>query len=136
VIAQRGATDAQVETRYEVLKGWGEVLLLRGQYDAAEQKLAASLPAVPLGRLADHIDHIVRVAGIDHVGLGSDFDGMELAPAGMEDVSCFPNLTIELLRRGYSEQDIRKILGENFLRVLGEAEQFVRRSQRSEASKK
>jgi membrane dipeptidase len=96
---------------------------------AAEHKLAASLPAVPLARLAEHIDHIVQVAGIDHVGLGSDFDGIERAPTGMEDVSCFPNLTVELLRRGYSEKDIQKILGENFLRVLGEAEQFARKRQ-------
>jgi membrane dipeptidase len=94
---------------------------------AAERKLVASLPAVPLARLADHIDHIVRVAGIDHVGLGSDFDGVEHTPTGMEDVSCFPNLTVELLRRGYSERDIQKILGENFLRVLGEAERFARK---------
>jgi membrane dipeptidase len=69
----------------------------------------------------------VRVAGIDHVGLGSDFDGVEHTPTGMEDVSCFPNLTVELLRRGYSERDIQKILGENFLRVLGEAERFARK---------
>ena len=96
---------------------------------AAEHKLVTSLPAVPLARLADHIDHIVRVAGIVHVGLGSDFDGVERTPTGMEDVTCFPNLTVELLRRGYSEKDIRKILGENFLRVLSEAERFARRNQ-------
>ena len=91
----------------------------------AEHKLAASLPAVPLSRLADHIDHMVRMAGIDHVGLGSDFDGVERTPEGMGDVSCFPNLTVELLRRGYSEKDVQKILGENFLRVLAEAERFA-----------
>ncbi len=96
---------------------------------AAERQLVASLPGVPLARLADHIDHIVRVAGIDHVGLGSDFDGVERTPTGMEDVTCFPNLTVELLRRGYSEKAIRKILGENFLRVLSEAERFARRNQ-------
>jgi len=95
---------------------------------AAEQKLTASLPAVPLTRLADHIDHIVQVAGIEHVGLGSDFDGVERTPVGMDDVSCFPNLTVELLRRGYSEMDLKKILGENFLRVLERAEQFARKS--------
>jgi membrane dipeptidase len=90
-----------------------------------ESKLCATLPAVPLARLVDHIDHIARVAGIDHVGLGSDFDGVESTPAEMGDVRCFPNLTAELLRRGYSEKEIRKILGENFLRVLGEAERFA-----------
>jgi uncharacterized protein (DUF885 family)/microsomal dipeptidase-like Zn-dependent dipeptidase len=92
----------------------------------AESKLAATLPDVPLSRLVDHIGHIVSVAGIDHVGLGSDFDGSERTPSGMEDVSCYPNLTLELLRRGYSEKDIQKILGENFLRVLREAEEFAR----------
>jgi membrane dipeptidase len=97
---------------------------------AEELKWAAALPSVPLARLAEHIDHVVRVAGIDHVGLGSDFDGMERAPEGMGDVSCYPNLTVELRRRGYSEKDVRKILGENFLRVLGDAERFARRLNR------
>jgi membrane dipeptidase len=96
----------------------------------AERELAAKLPDVPLARLADHIDHIVKVAGIDHVGLGSDFDGCERTPTGMEDVSCYPSLTMELLRRGYSEKSIRKTLGENLLRVLGEAEAFSRKQGR------
>jgi len=67
--------------------------------------------------LIDHIDYIVKVAGIDHVGLGSDFDGAMDFPEGAQDVSMLPNITYELLKRGYSEKDIRKILGENFLRV-------------------
>ena len=82
----------------------------------------AKLPVVPLSKLVDHIDHIVKVAGIDHVGFGSDFDGITRSPQGIEDVSGFPHLTEELLRRGYSDGDLRKVLGENFLRVLGEAE--------------
>jgi len=77
--------------------------------------------------IADHIDHIVRVAGIDHVGLGSDFDGIPLVPEGMEDVSMLPALTAELVVRGYSDADVRKVLGENFLRVLGEVEEVARR---------
>jgi len=76
----------------------------------------------PLSVLIDHIDHVARVAGIDHVGLGSDFDGVPFFPAGVEDVSGYPNITVELLRRGYSDDDVRKILGENALRVLGEVE--------------
>jgi len=76
----------------------------------------------PLSVLIDHIEHVARVAGIDHVGLGSDFDGMPFFPAGIEDVSGYPNITVELLRRGYSDDDVRKILGENALRVLGEVE--------------
>ncbi|HMK31647.1 MAG TPA: dipeptidase [Terriglobales bacterium] len=66
------------------------------------------------------IDHIAKVAGIDHVGIGSDFDGVSTVPRGLEDVSKMPNLTAALLRRGYSEQDIQKIMGGNFLRVIRE----------------
>ena len=84
------------------------------------------LPPFPLSKLIDHIDHIVKVAGIDHVGLGADFDGAIDFPAGARDVSMLPNITYELLKRGYSEQDIRKILGENFLRVFAEAERVSR----------
>lgn len=67
---------------------------------------------------AECIDHVVKVAGIDHVGMGSDFDGIFQVPHGLEDVSKVPNLTAALLRRGYSEQDIQKIMGANFLRVI------------------
>jgi membrane dipeptidase len=77
---------------------------------------------VPLDLLLDHIDHAVAVAGVDHVGLGSDFDGTLLLPDGVGDVSGFPNVTAGLLERGHSAADIRKILGENVLRVLEEAE--------------
>jgi membrane dipeptidase len=66
------------------------------------------------------LDHMVKVAGIDHVGIGSDFDGISLVPRGLEDVSKMPNLTAALLRRGYSEDDIKKIMGGNFLRVIRE----------------
>jgi membrane dipeptidase len=76
----------------------------------------------PLELLIDHIDHAVRVAGIDHVGLGSDFDGTLFLPEGMKDVSQFPNITVELLRRGYSEEATRQILGENALRVFSQVE--------------
>jgi membrane dipeptidase len=67
---------------------------------------------------ASCIDHIVKVAGIDHVGIGSDFDGITMVPRGLEDVSQMPHLTAALLERGYSEEDIKKIMGENFLRVI------------------
>ncbi len=75
--------------------------------------------------VADHIDHVVQVAGIDHVGLGSDFDGTPFLPSGLRDVGDFPNITLELVRRGYTEGEIRKILGENVLRVLSRAEEFA-----------
>lgn len=83
---------------------------------------AHPLPPTPLSALMDHIDHVAKVAGIDHVGLGADFDGAVDMPEGARDVSMLPNITYELLKRGYSEKDIRKILGENFLRVFAEAE--------------
>lgn len=86
------------------------------------------LPPTPISILVDHIDHIVKVAGIDHVGLGADFDGAADMPEEAEDVSMLPNITYELLKRGYSEKDIRKILGENFLRVFAEAERVARKS--------
>jgi len=78
----------------------------------------------PLSILIDHIDHAAKVAGIDHVGLGSDFDGVPFTalPEGMEDISKLPNITYELMKRGYSDGDIRKVLGENFLRVMAEVE--------------
>ncbi len=72
--------------------------------------------------IADHIDHIVAVAGVDHVGLGSDFDGVPMLPEGMEDVSKLPALTAELVGRGHSAEDLVKILGGNLLRVLEEVE--------------
>jgi membrane dipeptidase len=71
-----------------------------------------------VSRVADHIEHIARVAGIDHVGLGSDFDGVPRLPEGFEDCTKLPALTRELWRRGFHEPEIRKILGENFLRVF------------------
>ena len=79
-------------------------------------------PVATLGMVADHIDHIRQVAGIDHIGIGSDFDGIQSAPVGLEDVSKYPALTAELLRRGYSEGDLQKVLGQNVLRVMREAE--------------
>lgn len=72
----------------------------------------------PLSLLIDHIDYIAKLAGVDHVGLGADFDGAESFPQEMDDVSCYPLITRELLKRGYSRRDIKKILGENFIRVL------------------
>ncbi|HEY0408306.1 MAG TPA: membrane dipeptidase [Pyrinomonadaceae bacterium] len=95
---------------------------------------ADPLPPVPLSVLIDHIDHIAKVAGIDHVGLGSDFDGVPSLPVGMEDISKLPNITYELLKRGYTEKDIRKVLGENFLRVFAEAERVARRSSQGRIS--
>jgi membrane dipeptidase len=100
--------------------------------DAAHKKLARDrvrreeylkrLPAVSVARIVDHIDHIVKLVGIDHVGIGSDFDGIQAVPADLKSVADLPNLTAELLKRGYSESDIDKILGGNMLRVMAEVE--------------
>jgi membrane dipeptidase len=92
---------------------------------------ASPLPPLPISKLIDHIDHIVKVAGIDHAGLGPDFDGANDFPEGARDVSMFPNITYELLKRGYSEQDIDKILGGNFLRVFAQAETVARKMSRT-----
>jgi membrane dipeptidase len=97
---------------------------LAEESDKLEQ--ANPLPPLPISKLIDHIDHIVKVAGIDHVGIGADFDGANDMPEGAKDVSMLPNITYELLKRGYSEQDIRKILGGNFLRAFAEAERVAR----------
>jgi membrane dipeptidase len=72
----------------------------------------------PLSLLIDHLDYIVKLVGTDHVGLGSDFDGISSAPQQLDDVTSFPLITDELVQRGYSKKDIRKILGENFIRVF------------------
>jgi membrane dipeptidase len=96
----------------------------------AEKKLTAEgkLPHVSWERIIDHIDHAVKLVGADHVGLGSDFDGANM-PEGMEDCSKLPKITDALLRKGYSESDIRKILGENTLRIMEQAERVSREMQ-------
>ena len=78
---------------------------------------------VPISRLVDHIDHIVKLVGVDHVGIGSDFDGVQATLSDLPDVASLPNLTLELLKRGYSEQEVHKILGDNMLRVLEQMKQ-------------
>jgi membrane dipeptidase len=85
------------------------------------EEYAKRLPPVGVSRLVDHIDHIVKLVGVDHVGIGSDFDGVQSTLSDLTDVSELPNLTRELLRRGYSEQDVHKILGGNMLRVMDAA---------------
>jgi membrane dipeptidase len=82
-------------------------------------------PRATLPQVADHIDHIRKVAGIDHIGLGGDFDGISTVVEGLEDVSKYPYLTAELLKRGYTDQDIKKILGLNVLRVMRQAERVA-----------
>ena len=87
-------------------------------------------PYASVDDVLDHFDHVVALVGIDHVGIGSDYDGVgDTLPVGLKDVSTYPNLIEGLLKRGYSEEDIRKILGENFLRVWAEVESRASRKQ-------
>jgi membrane dipeptidase len=88
-------------------------------------------PPVEIAKLADHIEYIRKVAGVDHVGIGSDFDGYITPPVGLEDVSKFPNLFAELIRRGWTDADLEKLAGKNVLRVMREAETVARRLQAS-----
>ncbi len=86
-------------------------------------------PKATLQQVADHIDHVRKVAGIDHIGLGSDFDGITSVPIGLEDTSKYPALIAELLKRGYTDQDVKKILSGNVLRIMREAEKVSKRLQ-------
>lgn len=98
--------------------GWREAV--------AKLREAEPLPKVPLSVLIDHIDHMVKVAGVDHVGLGSDFDGVDSLPEGIDGVDSLPKITLELLRRGYKDEDVQKILGGNFMRVFDAAEAWAK----------
>lgn len=97
----------------------------------AAQRPAGAPPRATLAQVADHIEHVRRVAGVGHVGLGGDFDGIEDVVQGLEDVSRYPALLAELSRRGWSEADLRKLAGDNVLRVLAQAEQVAARLQRT-----
>src|SRR5690606_19674474 len=88
-------------------------------------KRERGLPGAQLEDVVDHIDHAIKVAGIDHVGLGSDFDGVFDLPAGLQDVTRLPWITYGLLKRGYSEEDLYKVLGRNLLRVMEEVERIA-----------
>jgi membrane dipeptidase len=87
-------------------------------------------PRPTVRTIADHIEHIRDVAGVDHIGYGSDFDGIDCAPQGLETPADFPNLTAELLRRGWSDRDVEKVIGLNVLRAMRGAEATARRLQR------
>jgi membrane dipeptidase len=112
----RAMFDRWREIRAELA---GDEAAIAREMERIEQGL--DLDRGTVAGVVDHIEHIARIAGIDGVGLGSDFDGMTMTPEGLEDVSCYPAITKELLDRAWSEGDIRKVLGENTLRVLGDA---------------
>jgi membrane dipeptidase len=124
--AEDKAEQARLEVRFpgqkaivrEHLEAW------RGQHPR---------PRATVQQVADHIAHVVQVAGIDHVGIGSDFDGIKEGPRGLESVADYPNLLAELLHRGFSEDQVEKIAGRNLLRVLRAAEQVAARATRAPA---
>jgi membrane dipeptidase len=104
--------------------------LYQGQPDTVAEMLAAwdeanPEPKTTVSDMADHIDHIRKVAGIDHIGIGGDYDGMQTGPVGMEDVSGYPALFVELAKRGYSKGDLEKIASRNMMRVLKQAEAYA-----------
>ena len=134
----RKASSAQAQDRDDAVKAFDNQQKAAGKTvtypdnDRIEREWAAKVPRPPLSSLIDHIDHIAKVAGIDHVGLGSDFDGVSGAtPEGIDSAADLPKITQALLDRGYSAGDIRKILGENLLRVFREAERVSREMQAS-----
>src|SRR5437588_298484 len=112
----------------EVKKNCGDseaCQLIEGDRVTRQYVAEGKLPRVEWTKIIEHIDHAVKVAGIDHVGLGSDFDGANM-PHGMEDASHLPQITDALLKKGYSEDDVKKVLGENTLRVMAEVGQIGR----------
>jgi membrane dipeptidase len=124
--AQKKDRDAAVAEYVAQRKAAGQPVTYLDQ-DRVEREWAAKIPRPPLKSLVDNIDHIAKVAGIDHVGLGSDFDGVSGAtPRGIDSAADLPKITQALLDRGYSAEDIRKILGGNLLRVFGEVERASR----------
>ena len=131
VSPQSAERDARLKAQQDVLNEKYKDDPERLGEESDKLEAANPLPPLPISKLIDHIDHIAKVAGIDHVGLGADFDGSNDMPEGAQDVSMLPNITYELLKRGYSEQDIRKILGENFLRVFADAEAVARKASKS-----
>lgn len=116
------AALAGEETRLKQLHAGDKALVTAG---LTAWKAAHPEPAVTVGQLADHVDHIARRIGVDHIGIGGDYDGMPSGPQGMEDVSGYPALFVELARRGYSQADLQKIASDNMMRVLKAAERYA-----------
>ncbi len=123
---EKNNPDAEKEINAEVKKRCGDneaCTLVTGDQVVRDMMQAGKLPKVDYTAIIDHIDHAVKIAGIDHVGLGSDFDGAVM-PIGMQDVTHLPQITEALQKKGYSDSDVRKILGENTLRLMSEVEKI------------
>jgi len=116
-------SDESISTRVDALQKAGADSATRAD---SLKKWQAAAPRATLAQIADHVEYIRKIAGVDCVGVGSDFDGITEVPLGMEDVSKFPDLIAELLRRGWTEADVKKVAGLNILRVMREAERVAR----------
>jgi membrane dipeptidase len=131
MLAQAKDQAAAIQQYVDQMKAQGKTVSYVDE-DRMERDWMAKIPRPPLKSLIDHIDHIAKVAGIDHVGLGSDFDGVSGAtPQGIDSAADLPKITQALLDRGYSAADIKKILGENLLRVFREVERVSHEMQNS-----
>jgi membrane dipeptidase len=136
--AYRKASDAQKDQANAAVQAFIAERRSQGKpvsyadYDQIQREWSAKIPRPPLKSLIDHIDHVAKIAGVDHVGLGSDFDGVSGAtPQGIDSAADLPRITQALLDRGYSADDVHKILGGNLLRVFGEVERVSREMQAS-----
>jgi membrane dipeptidase len=128
---RQAAEDAQVAQ----WKAEGKTITY-GMTDALDKEWAAKIPRPPLSMLIEHIDHVAKVAGIDHVGLGSDFDGIPSSPEGIDSAADLPKITAELMKRGYSAEDCRKILGGNFLRFFGDVQATAKELQAAQGAER
>jgi membrane dipeptidase len=134
MLAQDKDQTAAIQQYIDSLKAQGKPVNYL-EVDRMEREWTAKIPRPPFKSLIDHIDYIAKIAGIDHVGLGSDFDGVSGAtPAGMDSAADLPKITLALLDRGYSDDDIRKILGGNILRVFRQVEMVSQQMQASAAA--
>jgi membrane dipeptidase len=132
-VAQHNRERQLVEAaNLELSKAEGDNGRMKVRMDGWDKEHPA--PRATVSDAADHIDHIKKVAGIDHIGLGGDFDGITSVPLGLEDVSKYPALTAELLRRGYKDDEVKKILGLNILRVMRQVEKVSARLQKERAA--
>ena len=129
-LRQWGERRGAERTRLAELHGDDEQALTRGLQEWSD---AHPRPEVTIAQVADHIDYIRELIGIDHIGLGGDYDGTSSLPVGLEDVSTYPNLLVELFRRGYTDEEVRKIVGLNVLRALRETEKVAARLQATTA---
>jgi membrane dipeptidase len=125
-----GDYQQKMESAWDHIDNRSEMSAQERQAFIDQYKIDNNVPVVQIEEVADHIDHVVNLAGIDHVGIGSDFDGVSDLPTGLSDVSMYPNLIWLLLKRGYSEEDIEKICSTNLLRVWKKNEEIAEKLQK------